>query len=305
MRKQTSLTSSKFLRTIVNRKRLAFLALLLITVTATAVAIVSTAHKTGTLSANAVSGLSVDAQVATARQFKQQYVQRARLQPLLRAALETIGDRLEKPGKEAVVITGQLTRNTAKGQVTGPVRIILQQPNHIRIEEPGSNNHITTFDGQSARASAGLADRFDQDLIESLVYDSADRFFLGQMQELSAKLLGSGYRLDDGADPNYSGGYYHLYQIRDHISIAEGRDQFKQYFINRDSLLLELVRYDLVRDSRTVGVEIHLNNWQEKDGQRFPASIVRFENKQQVMALTINSINVGAKLDNGLFAQAQ
>jgi len=87
-------------------------------------------------------------------------------------------------------------------------------------------------------------DQHDQDLIESLVFD---RPIISSSARCRGNRPGgwaSHFRLDDGNDPNYSGPYYDVYQMLDHTS-AEGREQHKQYFFNTDTLLLDLVRYDI------------------------------------------------------------
>jgi len=303
---KSNLAQSELNRFFSAYKRHALLGLLLILLTVSAAAFVSSKRKIKATVKNASPTRPTNTQQRHLPR-DMEHVQRVRLHPMLQSALDAMGDRLEKPGKEAVIITGRLTRDTADGQLTRPVRITWQQPHRIRIEERGGGNQdrLTTFDGQTTRKNGGAIDRHDRELIESLVFDSTDHFFFSQMQGAATRHLGSHFRLDDGNDPNYAGPYYDVYRVEDH---ADGDDQnarFRQFFFNSDTLLLDMVRYDIERDGQTIRVEVKLDNWQESGGQRFARSITRLENGQSVLSLTINSINVGGKLDTGLFALAQ
>jgi hypothetical protein len=61
------------------------------------------------------------------------YVRRARLGPRLRDVLNVIGDRVERPGKERVVLIGTVRRQGS--QQASPLRLILELPGLMRFEE--------------------------------------------------------------------------------------------------------------------------------------------------------------------------
>src|SRR5438309_1775463 len=87
--------------------------------------------------------------IAAANANGQDYVRMGKLWPQLRWNLEALGDRLEKPGKERLTITGTLNR--AGDTQPLPVLLILQFPDHLRLETQGLGPHqIITFNGKTA-----------------------------------------------------------------------------------------------------------------------------------------------------------
>src|SRR5215213_5286196 len=132
----------------------------------------------------ATSGMRVEssAGVSTAQQDAGEtidetpYVQRSSLLPGLRDALKAAGDRMDKPGKERLVRAGTLTRGSELQ--ASPVSLALEFPDRLRVEEQtGAQSRVITFDGQSATLNGGEAlSGADEDLVETLVYDSAEHF---------------------------------------------------------------------------------------------------------------------------------
>jgi hypothetical protein len=160
---------------------------------------------------------------------------------------------------------------------------------------------VLIFDGQQTKALLTPAD--DLDLIETLVYDSAEHFFAAQMQGNATRFLGSRFRMDDGANPDYNGPYFDVYKIADQIK-ASGQDRpAKLYYFNSDTLLLERVSYVINRDGAEISVETRLSDWRATDGQQVPRRIERFENGKPVFVLTLWSAAVAHRADDGMFVQ--
>jgi hypothetical protein len=225
------------------------------------------------------------------------HVRRGRLWPQLRPMSRALGDRLEKQGKERLILTGHL-RRASKRNENRPARLILEFPDRLRLEEQGG---VTVYNKDFA-SSNGVLEKNEQDEVESLLFDFVDHFFAAQMQGAATRFLGSRFRLDDGADPTYTGPYYEVYQVTDRIAVKqEVREQPKLYFFNSDTLLLERVRYQVERDGEPVEVEVLISDWRKVDGQQIPGAITRTENGAPVLALSITSAGVGAKQNDGLF----
>src|SRR5262245_11289437 len=183
------------------------------------------------------------------------YVRRGLLQSRLRMALNALGDRLEKPGKERLTLVGTLRRQ-GNSQAT-PFRLFLEWPRRMRLEEQGSQQRVIGFDGSNGWALGGTLSGADQEMIETLAFDSVDNFFLGQMQGVATRTLGSRFRLDDGATTNYTGPFYDIYQVTDRVKIgAANREQPKLFYFNSDTKLIERVYYQVRRDGSTANVEI-------------------------------------------------
>jgi hypothetical protein len=232
------------------------------------------------------------------------YVRREKLQPRLRHLLGVIGDRLEKPGKERMVMVGTLKREI--DSQPAPFRLLLEMPHRMRLEELGAKQHVTSFNGSSGWAMGGSLSDTDKDTIETLIFDSADHFFLGQTQSLAIRALGTRFRLDDGADVNYAGPFYDIYQVMDHVGTGpDVRQQPKLFYFNSDTQLLERVRYQIQRDGVAVNVEIQITDWKQLNNQRVPSTIIRLENDKPVLTITIASAAIGPRLADGLFTNPQ
>jgi hypothetical protein len=225
------------------------------------------------------------------------YVRRARLWPQLRYASESLGDRLEKPGKERLILIGRLRRASKKNE-DRPARLVLEFPDRLRLEE---QDGVTVYENGDFASSNGVLKKNEQDEIESLLFDSVDHFFAAQMQGATTRFLGSRFRLDDGANPHYTGPFFDLYQVTDRIAVKnEVREHRKLYFFNSDSLLLERVRYKIERNGKQVNVEVTISEWRKVDGQQIPGVITRTEGGAPVLSLSITSAVITGKLDDGI-----
>jgi hypothetical protein len=224
------------------------------------------------------------------------YVRAGQLRWLTADALRRLGDRLERAGKERMTMTGTLT--VAGQPAPIPFRMFWELPGRLRLESQiSTGTKIVLFDG--ARLS-GTVTRQDEDFVEGLFYDSAEHFFVGQMQGLATRFLGSRFRPYDAQGSSYAGPYYDIYEVSDSVAIG-ARKQPKLYYFNSNTLLLERVRYQHNRDQSRTNVEIQIANWQTLQGQSAPAQIVRFENGQPVLIVTIASVLISAKQNDGLF----
>jgi hypothetical protein len=228
-------------------------------------------------------------------------VRRGQLSPQLRLNLKALGDRLERPGRERLTLTGTLVLRG--NPQTVPFVVILQFPDQLRLTmQLGVQTRVITYDGNVSEAVGTLPDSREQDLVESIVHDTAEHFFKAQMQGLATRPLGSRFRLDDGTPTNYTGGFYDVYEIPDQVRVAPiGRLQTKLYFFNSDNHLLERVRYELNRGGTQTAVEIRLSDWRENDGQHVPIRIVRTENEQTTLTLTITSVTSSPKMADAIF----
>ena len=232
------------------------------------------------------------------------YVQRVRLRPRLHHLLNSIGDRLEKPGNERRVMIGTLRRQNDSQLM--PFRLYLELPYHMRLEEQGAQPRVTGFDGSSGWALGSILSDADQNMIETLIFDSADHFFLGQTQGLANRALGSRFRLDDGTDANYAGPFYDIYQVMDRLGTGSTvRQQPKLFYFNSDTQLLERVRYRIERNGAAVNVETRITDWKRVNNQRVPCTITRLEDDKPALTITIASTVIGPRVADGAFNNPQ
>jgi hypothetical protein len=230
------------------------------------------------------------------------YVRASALSPKLVWHLKAMGDRLEKPGKERLTLTGTLVR--ANDSKTEAVVAVLEFPDRLRLTvQKGAENRVITLDDDEAKAAESALDTAEQELIETLVYGSAEHFFNTQTQGLATRFLGSRFRLDDGSSADYSGPYYDVYKVADRVKTsADEREQLKLYYFNSETLLLERVSYEITRNGSTVKVEERLGDWTREQGQQVARRIERFENGESVFVLTVRTAGLSARSDDGVFA---
>ena len=225
--------------------------------------------------------------------------------------LEIMGDRLQVAGKERLELRGTLTR---AGEAAS-VRILWELPGKVRIEvqagteedesSGGVERDVVVYDGEDLRKSAGVTAVADQDLIELLVHDSVEGFFIGQKEGMATRFLGSRYHRVDN-EGNAVGADYDLYEVIDEVGVSGSNvRQRKLYYFNSDTALLERVRYRLAeeRSRGEVEVEVTLSSWSEVYGQQIAGEVVRYENGVEVVRLEIREAGVGRGARDGKFTQ--
>lgn len=282
-----------------NRRRVFWPALLIALLGLTAVTFVASARLRGlrTTATQTNSGQNASGRNNLKRAA---YVRRGNLSPKLNWHLNAMGDRLEKPGRERLSVTGTLSRADAKAE---EMTAVWEFPDRLRLtRQKGNQARVIAFDGEQVKAAGNQLDEAEQDLIETLVYGSAEHFFETQMQGMATRLLGSRFRLDDGSSADYSGPYYDVYKVADQVKTsAEQSERVKLYYFNSDTLLLERVTYEIARNGATVKVEERLGDWTKEQGQQVARRIERFENGESVFVFTIGAAHLSARADDGVF----
>lgn len=225
-------------------------------------------------------------------------------------ALEIMGDRLQVAGKERLDLVGVLAR---AGQSPVGVRILWEYPGKVRIEkrlETGgkagdpAKPEVIVYDGAgNLGKSSGTAALSDQDLVEMLVHDSVEGFFIGQIEGFATRFLGSRYhRLDDSGNP--VGPDYDLYEVVNEIRVP-GRPlrQRKLYYFDSDTALLAKVRYRMAaaRGRGSVQVSVEVGQWGEIASQLIPTTVVRYEDGVEVVRLVIKEAGIAAASEDGSF----
>ena len=238
---------------------------------------------------------------AAERSTTHNYARVARVLPALGRPLRAIGDRVERPGKERLTLTGTL-RRTGESQGT-PFVAIYEQPGRLRFEDAqGPSRRVITFDGRRAEKLGGGLTAEEEGLVEMLVYDTQEGFLNGQMDAAPTRLLALRSRTDDGTSENYRGPYYDVYQVTDRSQAgAVESERTRLYFLNSDTQLLELVRYQVETNGAPTEVEVRLEDWRKVQDQMFPMRIVRLENNRPALTFTVASAAVGPKAEDGVF----
>jgi len=229
------------------------------------------------------------------------YIRRRLLRSQLREALNLLGDRLEKPGKERLSLNGTLRRQG--NPQAAPFRLFTELPNRMRLEEQvGGQWRVIGFDGNIGWALGSRFSDSDQEMIETLVFDSVDHFLFEQTQGFATRFLGSRFRTDDGKTANYRGPFYDVYQVNDRITVGPTtRNQSKLFHLNSDTLLLERIQYRISRAGTPVNIEVRIGGWRKIDNQQMPGTITRSENGVSALTLNIASAAIGPRVADGIF----
>jgi hypothetical protein len=232
---------------------------------------------------------------------REAYIRRSLLSPKLVWHLNALGDRLEKPGRERLNVTGTLTRT--KDSQTEDVIAVFEFPDRLRVTtQKGSQTRVITFDGEQAEATGNALNTTDRDVMETLIYGSAEHFFTTQIQGMATRFLGSRFRLDDGSAADYNGPYYDVYKVADQVkTAADHRQQLKLYYFNSETLLLERVVYEVTRNGSVLNVEERIGDWTKEQNQQVARRIERFENGESVFVLTVRTAGLSARADDGIF----
>jgi hypothetical protein len=284
-------------------KRKLFRPLVLLLALTTAVLAVASIRKLRGPGATPTKARSGQNRIATPSLNDHSYVRFAQLPAPLRWHLKQFGDRITAPGKERITITGMIKR--AGDSRFLPIHLTLEFPDRVRLTvQDGIQQRTIAFNGQTATGVGDALTNSERDIIESLVYDTEEHFLLSQTQGAGTRVLGQRFRADDGTTPNYTGPYYDLYEVTDQVNSGSGpRIQRKTFYFDSTSLLLAKVRYQLLRDGATVDVETQISEWQKREGQQIARRILRLENNQPVLTLTINAVAIGRRIDDESFGQ--
>jgi hypothetical protein len=209
------------------------------------------------------------------------------------------GDRLQKPGKERLVLTGTITRN---GAATSQFQLVHELPNSINYQEQtGGKTQKLVFNGSQFSNSGGNVQEQDSDLIETLVYDSPLWFLYTPSSGLAVRKLGSRFRSDGQTGKVYSGPVYDVYLVL--VAVQQPgkvKSQPKFYHVNSDTGLIERFNY---QDSDHPGtkVEVILSNWISVSNNQVPQLIRRLENGTEVLRFAVASATFGPSVPDATF----
>ena len=230
-------------------------------------------------------------------------IRKGGISPKLQLTLRVLGDRLERPGNERLVMLGTLSHSASLKAGPHTCRVITEFPHKMRLEEQFDGRlSVTTFNGNQSGSSGPAPDLSETTLIDSVVFAGIEHFFLGQSQGFATRYLGERFRLDEGNTSNYSDGFYDIYQVTDQFDFGKGmQEENKFFYFNSDTLLPERVRYIPTGTTESAGVEVRFGDWTKVNGQLVPFYIARFENGVKVMDIKISSATVGPRVTDSIF----
>jgi hypothetical protein len=241
------------------------------------------------------SAVSVRGAVAQTKPHSVTYLDPGHISAPARPFFIALGDRLWKPGKERVTLSGTYTDQNGTGQG----RYIWQLPGLARFDRANQPNTPVIVDDQTGLVNASSISQSDADIMESLSDDCAESFFYGFSKRAALRFLGGRFRADDGSTPNYQGPWYDIYESFEPSKAQPGGAvRRKLYYFDSTTGLLTKVQYET---ASTPKVSTEFSNWQVQAGQAVPGKIVRQENGKPVFTFTVAAASVGPSAADGLF----
>lgn len=223
------------------------------------------------------------------------YIAPTRLPSGPRECLMALGDRIQKPGKERLTLIGSHT----EGKSAVVAQLTWEVPGRIRYDRNGTVSLISDTSGVLNAIPLAAA---DQDILESLLFDTAETFLYGFVKGRAQRPLGRRFRADDGKALNYAGPWFDIYQAFVTVVTSTGSPvRQKHFYFDSDTQLLTKTTYVINRGSKDVSVTTEFNKWSNNNGQTTPGQIVRREGGVTVFTLDVISAAVVAKSDDGLF----
>ena len=121
------------------------------------------------------------------------YVRSSALPPKLRWNLKALGNRLENPGKEQMILHAALRRAGVSNPA--PVVLNMEAAKRMTLSTTGIQRELIAFDGTSSSLAAIAKEH--RDVVETVLFDTAENFFLEQMKGAATRCLGYRFRADE------------------------------------------------------------------------------------------------------------
>jgi hypothetical protein len=214
------------------------------------------------------------------------------LSPFGRNANRAIGDRLVTPGKERVVLLGQLTLGSL-GQVSN-VQCTIEFPGKLRLDNLSNATSLIWNPAGGGTAKANL--NSDQlGLIETLLEDSVDQFLSDEIAGMPRRAFTQSFRTPGAAAGSPA---FDVVQVVTSDSAAgDGAHISKLYLFRSDTHLLDRVLYKTAAGR----VQTAFLGWTAVNGQMIPMRVTRSVNGSLVMDLKLTGASVGPKLPDSMF----
>jgi hypothetical protein len=204
-----------------------------------------------------------------------------------------VGQRLQKPGKEKIAVSGTITYFGEDLPRAEAIRITWQFPLKIRLDQDGIR---LTFDRNNPAQTVPRAQKF-RDTIQTLLEDSVEGLFALQKNRISRRYLGSGFRLE-GAKESDPGMDVVLMAYPDNFRDKE--PILKSYWFDSSTKLLGVVAYT---SSSGAATHIVIDDWRDVAGEKLPCRIERWEDNKLMIRLILDSAAFMAGANDGTFGE--
>ena len=219
------------------------------------------------------------------------------------AALQKQGGRMASLGVANVTVTGTVT--DANGSRLA--KITVQAPGYLRYEEPGTSR-VLTFDGSTFSSKSGRIAAGDTPTVESLMAGFPDMIFLQLARKGLLRRVGSGFRTDNGKNPNYAGPWWTVSAFSPAVwqGLSKGQPLQKDMLIAIDESSWMLSEVRVTENPGAANQEVtqtQYSGWFQQSGQWFPGKIARLESGREVLRFEAQQASVGPQVDSSLISK--
>ena len=217
----------------------------------------------------------------------------------VREFLLALGDRIQKPGKERLVLVGSYTDSKISAK---PAKLIWEAPGRLLFDRTGAGAPSLVVDDKTGVSNASALSNSDLGVLESLLDDSPEAFLYGFTRGHAHRFLGGRFRTDNGKTPNYSGPWYDIYESVAPVQSLSGAPLRQKIFVfDGINKLLVRTSYLVLQGGTKIGVSTEFGKWVVNGGQATPGQIVRKENGVAVFTFDVSAASVVATVNDGTF----
>lgn len=189
------------------------------------------------------------------------------LQPQAFNVGRKLGKRFAGNQREKSVIVGTLTVG-AERRTVQTIRKQSTNGEQVDISVAGSLGLLTRNAGQGAKSAGARANGSDLELIERLVFDSADQFVLAQLRGASYYTVARDVRPESKDEPD--GTLWDIVRVDDpeQDELKRPRSRWRLYYLNTTTGMIDRIESEL--QGERVIAEIR---WSEVAGEKVPAQV--------------------------------
>jgi hypothetical protein len=199
-----------------------------------------------------------------------------------------LGDRARAPGKERIVLAGQLSDDRG-----APIkaRVILQLPDLVRLEGFRAGNLAISFDGEARARGATQA---DESLLETFAMDTAEGMLRSIQAGAYAEIAGLSVADSETGRP------YDIYEVISPVrTTADQRLRSKHYFFDSQTGYLAFTRYS--DGPLHANVEVRFSEWRVVEGSAYPGRIDRLDNGRPTFSFIVSQVSAGPRSEPAEF----
>ena len=173
-----------------------------------------------------------------------------------------------------------------------PVRVVRTQDKRGESVEITTDGKVLAWNPSNGHNANAAITKFDREVIERIIFDSADAFVLAQLQGASYQVIGKNVRADiDGAD-GYDGPLWTVVRLSYPRANDESANPVRVYYINSRTGLIDKVITEVDGEE----IEATLDGWISEGGETFP-SVIRWTTagQQSMEFKVINFVRPNAR----------